>query len=408
MGFDTETRPQGNEHKQVMELDVLVIGAGFGGCYSLHKLRQAGFKVHVFEAAAYLGGVWHWNLYPGARVDSEIPYYQFSLPEVWKKWNWAERFPSGDELRQYFRHVDDVLDLSKDITYSSIVTNAVYDESKAQWTVTTENGKKAVCKYIICATGSSHKPYYPKFENLDKFQGQLIHSARWPEVADIKGKRVAIIGSGATAIQCTQEISKEASHLTVYIRTPSISLPMFQRPLGDLEQASNKSIYRKLFAACRQSPSGLGYDTQPGSVFELDDEKREELWEELWNRGGFNFNHSNYRDYLVDPKANKLMYEFWAKKTRPRLQNVAKAAYLVPETPPFAFGTKRSSLEQDYYECLDRDNVDVVDLKANKIRQFTEKGIIGDDGLERQFDTVVMATGFDAMTGSLTNMNIQG
>jgi cation diffusion facilitator CzcD-associated flavoprotein CzcO len=400
--------PLSNGTNGAGELDVLIIGAGFGGCYGLYKLRRLGFKVRIFEAGSTLGGVWHWNNYPGARVDSEIPYYQFSMHEVWRKWNWSERFPSGEELKAYFKHVDKTLDLAKDITYSANVIDVRYDESFAKWTVTTESGQKAVCKYLICATGSSFKPHYPDFKNLDKFQGQLIHSTRWPAVANTKNKRVAVIGSGATAIQCTQEIAKEADHLTVYIRTPSISLPMFQRPLSEFEQRVNKATYRRMFANCRESKSGLGYDPQIGSVYDLNDQEREELWEELWNRGGFNFNQANYRDFLVDKKANKMMYEFWAKKTRPRLKNPEKSAFLVPKEAPFAFGTKRSSLEQDYYECCDQDNVDIVDLKANPIQEFTEKGIICKDGVEREFDTVVMATGFDAMTGSLTNMNIYG
>ncbi|KAK6079011.1 cyclopentanone 1,2-monooxygenase [Seiridium cupressi] len=393
---------------ETREFDALIIGAGFGGCYSLHKLRQLGFNVHVFEAGSYLGGVWHWNTYPGARVDSEMPYYQFSMPEVWRNWNWSERFPSGDELAAYFKHVDKTLDLSKDITYSANVIDARWDESVAKWTVKSESGHKAICRYLICATGSSFKPHYPLFKNLDKFQGQLIHSTRWPADAETRNKRVAIVGSGATAVQCTQEIAKEADHLTVYIRTACISLPMFQRSLSEFEQRINKSAYRSIFERCRHTHSGLGYDIRPGSVFELSVPQREELFEELWNRGGFNFNQANYRDFLVDEKANKLMYEFWAKKTRARLKNPQKAAFLVPEKAPFAFGTKRSSLEQDYYECLDQDNVDIIDLKANPIQEFTETGIVCQDGSERPFDTIVLATGFDAMTGSLVNMNVHG
>jgi cation diffusion facilitator CzcD-associated flavoprotein CzcO len=183
---------------------------------------------------------------------------------------------------------------------------------------------------------------------------------------------------------------------------------MFQRSLTEMEQRINKAAYRSVFAHCRTTGSGLGYDTQADSVFDVNDQEREELWEELWNRGGFNFVQANYRDFLTDQKANRLMYEFWAKKTRPRLKHPVKAAFLVPQEPPFSFGTKRSSLEQDYYECLDQDNVDVVDLKANPIQEFTEHGIICQDGVEREFDIVVMATGFDSMTGSLTQMNIQG
>lgn len=397
-----------NGHSEVRDLDVLIIGAGFGGCYSLHKLRKEGYKCHLFEAGTAIGGVWYWNRYPGARVDSEIPYYQFSVPEVWRKWSFKERFPGGPELREYFDYVDEKLELSKDITFSANVVDADWDELTSRWTVKTEAGHVATCQHLICATGSSFKAHYPDFKGLSKFKGQLIHSTRWPEVAETKDKRVAIIGSGATAVQCTQEISKEASHLTVYIRTASISLPMFQRHLTEMEQRVAKSTYKRMFSSCRHTGSGLGYDMQKGSIFDISDEEREELWEELWNRGGFNFPQSNYRDYLMDEEANKLMYEFWAKKTRPRIKNPEKRAFLIPEKAPFAFGTKRSSLEQDYYECLDRDNVDVEDLKGNPIREFTEKGIISEDGTEREFDTVVMATGFDAMTGSLTGMNITG
>lgn len=402
------TQSSTNGGHEPIGLDVLVIGAGFGGCYALHRLRKLGYRVHVFEAGSYLGGVWHWNTYPGARVDSEIPYYQFSLPEIWRKWNWSERFPSGDELREYFKFVDETLSLSKDITYSATVTGAKFDEATGSWTVTTEAGHQAVCRRLICATGSSFKPHFPAFKHLDEFGGELIHSTRWTPEVDTRGKRVAIIGSGATAIQCTQEIAKQAQHLTVFIRTASISLPMVQRPLGEMEQRIGKSTYRRMFEYCRETVSGLGYDRQLGSVHDLSDQEREEFWDELWSRGGFNFNQANYRDFLVDSKASTLMYQFWAKKTRPRIKNPDKAAFLVPEKAPFAFGTKRSSLEQDYYERIDQDNVDVVNLVANPIQKFTEKGIICQDGLEQAFDMVVMATGFDAMTGSLTAMNIRG
>ncbi|KAK1657891.1 cyclopentanone monooxygenase [Colletotrichum godetiae] len=399
---------QSNETGRAKTLDVLIIGAGCGGCYSLYKLRKLGFNVHVYEAGSALGEVWHWNTYPRARVDSEMPFYQFSIPEVWRKWNWSERFPSGEELRGYFNHVEKTLDLSRNITYKAVVNRASYIEDSGEWTVTTENGHNAVCKYLVCATGSCFKPHYPNFRNLDEFKGQLIYSTRWPADAKVKDKRVAIIGSGATTVQCTQEVSKVAEHLTVYIRTASISLPMVQRPLSDLEQEISKSTYRRMFEYCRNSHSSLGYDMQPGSVLDLSDAEREELWEELWNRGCFNFKQSNYRDFLVDEKPNRLMYEFGARKTRPRVKNPAKAAFLVPEKASFAFGTKRSSLEQDYYEYLDRDTVSIVDLKANPIREFTDKGITCEDGSELEFDTIVMATGFDAMTGSLTKMNFQG
>ena len=402
------TAAESNPSPKARDVDVLIIGAGFGGCYSLHKSRELGLTTHVFEASDSLGGVWSWNTYPGARVDCEIPYYQFSLPSIWRKWNWSERFPGREELMAYFRHVDDTLDLSKDITYSASVSNINYDSSTATWHVSTAQGHTATCRYLICATGSSYKPHFPDWPGLHSFEGQLIHSTRYPANANTTNTRVAIIGSGATAVQCTQEIAKTAAQLTVFIRTASISLPMVQRNLTPLEQEVNKSMYRALFAHCRLTKSGLGYDTQEGSIYDISEEQREELWEQLWARGGFNFNQANYRDYLVDQKANAMMYEFWAKKTRPRIKDVQKQEFLVPRKAPFAFGTKRSSLEQDYYECLDQGNVSLVDLKANKIMKFTERGLVCEDGTEREFDTIVLATGFDSMTGSLTSIDFVG
>ncbi|KAK1545635.1 cyclopentanone 1,2-monooxygenase [Colletotrichum paranaense] len=352
----TSSPPQSNGFGQLKRLDVLIVGPGFGGYYSLYKLRKLGLN--------------YWNTYRGALVDSEMPFYQFSIPKVWRKWNWSERFPSGEEPRAYFKHLDKILDLSKDITYKAVVSHASYKEAFGEWAVTTENGHKAVCKYLVCATGSCFKPHYPSFRNLDNYKGQLIHSTRWPTDAKVVGKRVAIIGSGATAVQCTQEISKVAEHLTVYIRTASISLTMVQRPLSDLEQAIGKSTYRRRFEHCRNSHSGLGYDIRPGSVLELSDAERGELWEELWNHDGLNFNQANYRDFLVDEKPDRLMYDFWAKKARPRVKNPAKAAFLVSEKAPFAFGTKRSSLDNGppFIESQ-------VDMIAELLHKLQKKGV---------------------------------
>lgn len=391
------------------DLDCLIIGAGFGGIYALHTLRNIGLNVHLFEAGQGLGGVWHWNRYPGARVDSEIPYYQYSIPEVWKTWNWSQRFPGHEELRKYFAHVDKVLKLSKDISYGADVVHAQFDEGTAKWTIKTQDGRIATCTYLIAATGSSYKRHYPDFANWKSYKGEIYHSAFWPEGGvETTGKRVAIIGAGATGVQCVQEIAKECKELSVFIRTPNISLPMGQRDLTPHEQDAYKSIYKSIFKIARQTATGLGYDTIEGNLSEASEAEREEVFEELWARGAFNFNVSNYRDYLFDPKSNRIMYEFWANKVRQRLRNPEKRAFLAPAEPPYAFGTKRSSLEQDYYECLDQENVEVVALKKNPIKQFTETGIMTDDGKERKFDIIVLATGYDSMTGSLTSMGLKG
>lgn len=311
-------------------------------------------------------------------------------------------------MRRYFAHFDKVLDLSKDIGFSANVTSAVFDTKLSKWQVATEDGRTATCTYFICVTGSSFKRHYPDFKNLGSYKGSLHHSAFWPKDLDTSGKRIVIIGSGATGVQCVQEMAKTASHLTVYIRTVSLALPMGQRKLTKEEQDQNKSIYKSIFNLARQSNTGLAYDGIAGVVADATTEEREKFWEELWNRGGFNFQVSNYRDYLTNMESNNLMCDFWARKTRERFKNPDKRAFLAPETPPYQIGTKRSSLEQDYYECLDKDNVDIVNLKANPIREFTERGIICDDGTEREFEIVVLATGYDAMTGSLTNMGVRG
>ena len=408
--------PKGNNgvngmdrHPSSPDYDVVIIGGGFGGCYSLHKFREAGFSCHVFEAGSGLGGVWHWNSYPGARVDSEIPYYQFSIPEVYKDWSWSERFPGHAELKRYFEHVDRKLDLSKDVSYSSIVIGADFDNDTNTWTVETHNGHKVTCQWLIPATGSSHKPYQPTFPNMDSFQGQVIHSASWPTSnVDLEGKTVAIVGAGASGIQCVTEMSKKAKKLTNYIRNPNIALPMQQRPLSELEQRINKANYQNYFRLARQSAAGIAGDPCTALTTDHSPEMREAMWEELYACGGFNFQAANYVDYLVDEKANRMLYDFWCKKTRERVPDAVKADIVAPLEPPYPFATKRSSLENDYYECLSRDNVDIVSLKTTGISEFTTKGIKTDDGDEREFDIIVLATGYDNMTGSLINMGLRG
>lgn len=402
--------PPSPSHPEIpSHFDIIVIGGGFGGCYSLYKFRKLGFSTHLFEAGSALGGVWHWNSYPGARVDSEIPYYQFSMPEVWRGWTWTQRFPAHDELKAYFRHVDKVLDLSKDVSYGTVVTGADFDVNTARWTITTSTGRVVTCKFLVPATGSSHKRYEPDFPNMSSFKGNLVHSSTWPDSGiDFKGKRVAVIGAGATGVQCVQETAKQAEHLTVYVRNPNIALPMRQRELSELEQRSQKGIYRSLFSIARQTAAGIACDPQALSAQEVVAEQREQFWEELWQRGGFNFQAANYWDFLVNDSTNRMLYEFWAKKTRPRLRDPFKQEILVPSERPYPFATKRSSLEQDYYECLDQDNVDVVSLKLTPLREFTSKGIVTEDGIEREHDIVILATGYDNVTGSLTRMGVRG
>ncbi|OLN86761.1 Baeyer-Villiger monooxygenase 4 [Colletotrichum chlorophyti] len=393
-----------------MDYEVLIVGGGFGGCYALHQLRKIGFSAHIIEAGSALGGVWHWNSYPGARVDSESPYYQFSIREVWKDWTWSQRFPAHDEIKRYFQHVDKVLDISKDVTYNTTVVGADFEVETARWIVTTDTGQTFTSRFLIPATGSSHKRYEPRFPGMESFSGDIVHAASWPESGiDLRNKRVAIIGAGATGVQCVQEIAKQPGvQLTVYIRNPNIALPMRQRELSELEQRGLKAVYGTLFKVARGTPAGLPCDRTSKTTFQASEEEREAYWEELWQRGGFNFQAGNYVDMLVDEKASRMIYNFWARKTRARIGDPQKRAILAPAEPPFPIATKRSSLEQDYYECLDQDNVEVVSVKKTGIRGFTSTGIVTEDGKSREHDVVVLATGYDNLTGSLTSMGLRG
>ncbi|KXH38089.1 cyclopentanone 1,2-monooxygenase [Colletotrichum simmondsii] len=393
-----------------MDYDVLIIGGGFGGCYALHQLRKSGFSAHIVEAGSALGGVWHQNSYPGARVDSETPYYQLSVREVWKDWTWSQRFPGHEELKRYFTHVDKVLDISKDVSYNTVVVGADFDIATAKWIVETDTGRIITSRFLIPATGSSIKRYEPEFAGKSSFKGIVVHPAAWPDSGiDLENKRVAIIGSGATGVQCVQEIAKQPGvELTVYVRNVNIALPMRQREISELEQDSLKAIYKTLFRLARDSSAGLPCDGPTQVTKETTTEEREAWWEELWKRGAFNFQTGQYTDFLMDAEANRLIYEFWSKKTKRRVQDPEKRAILVPDEQPFPFGTKRSSLEQDYYECMDQDNVEVVDVKKTGIREWTARGIVTEDGKEREHDIVVLATGYDSMTGALTSMGLRG
>lgn len=382
------------------DCDAVVVGTGFSGIKAIYRLRKLGMNVKAFEAGSDFGGVWYWNRYPGARVDSETPFYQLNIPEVWRKWNFTERFPGHVELRRYFAHVEQTLGLKKDVHFNARVINASYNNDTARWTLKTNAGHTATCKYLILATGLLHRRFIPDFPGLDTYQGEVIHSGFWPEKASMKGKKVALIGAGATAVQITQELGKQAEHLTVFLRRPSYCLPMRQRPLTELEGNGWKAYLGRIFEQGRLSRAGMPNGGPTCGVFDVTKEERETWFEELWGRGAFNFQMCNYNDVLLDRKANREVYDFWVKKTRARLSHPAKRDIMAPIEPPYLFGTKRNPLEMDYYEVLNQDNVDIVDLNSTPLKTFQSTGMVmGDDKL-REFDVVVLATGFDSFTGS--------
>jgi cation diffusion facilitator CzcD-associated flavoprotein CzcO len=294
-------------HADEIECDVLIVGAGFGGVYLLHKLRdEHGLNVKVFEAGADLGGIWHWNSYPGARVDSPVPVYEYSLPKIWKTWTWTEKYPGWQELRKYFDHVDEQLDIRKDVSFGCTVNEATYNKETNQWTMKTENGKVARSKYLIIATGFAAKRYFPDWKGLDKFKGEMHHSSYWPQGGvDVAGKKVAIVGTGATGIQMSQEIAKTAGELTVFIRTPNLCLPMKQRKMTATEQEKRKELYEDLFKERLNTFAGFPYTFLDQRTLLDSPDERGKFFEYLWERGGFNFWLGTYKDAYSSDPANR-------------------------------------------------------------------------------------------------------
>lgn len=385
--------------------DVLIVGGGMSGMYAMWKFRKLDLRVKLLEAGSYFGGVWYWNRYPGARVDSETPYYGLSIPEIYQSWSYTERFPDHVELRKYFAHVDKTLDLAKDTCFNTVVTGANFDKYHATWTVRTGAGGTVRCKYLILATGSTYKMHIPAFENMAEYKGEMFHSARCPDGFNTTGKKIACIGSGATGVQIVQALARERCQIHAYIRTPNIAIPMKQRPVTQAEQDRDRPLYAAIYAHTKLTRSGFPYSPTLQSTWDLAQDVRERFWEELWQQGGIRILVSNFVDLITDKDANRLMYDFWARKVRARINDPVKRDIVAPLDQPHWFGTKRPSLEQDYYECVDRENVTLVNLQATPIRQFTATGIELSDRHE-DYDAIILATGYDSVTGSLTEMSL--
>jgi cyclohexanone monooxygenase len=391
------------------KLDALIIGAGFSGIYQLYRLRERGFKVRIFEAGADLGGIWHWNCYPGARVDSHVPNYEFSIEELWRDWNWTERFPAWDELRRYFHYVDQKLELSRDIRFDARVRSARFDNDSDQWQIECADGHSVRSQFLIACTGFAAKAYVPDFPGIDDFQGPCFHTARWPQDGlDLNGRRVGVIGTGASGVQVIQEAGRIASHLTVFQRTPNLALPMRQQALDASMQLAMKTHYPEVFRQRAESSGGL-YDIRSDerSAVEVSSQERLALFETTWQKGGFHFWGSNFYDILLDKDANQFAYEFWRDKTRARIKDPAMAEKLAPTEAPHPFGTKRPSLEQWYYEVFNQDNVTLVDTREEEIVEITPTGV-RTSSQQYELDMLVLATGFDSSTGGLTQFEIRG
>lgn len=389
--------------------DAVVVGAGFSGVSMLYRLRQLGLDAKIFESGDYFGGTWYWNRYPGARVDSEFPFYQLNIPEVYNTWTFSERFPDHRELRRYFAHADKILNLSRDTYFNHRVQGCTWDEQAAEWTVQTSQGRVAKARFLLLCTGLLHQKHLPDFPGLADFKGQIHHSAFYPENLDLKGKRVALVGMGATAVQITQEVAKIADRLTIFMRRPSLCLPAMQRPISEEENLAWHGYLEAMFRAGRTSQSGFLPVSMPEkNTLEVSPEEREALWERLYRAGGFRVWGSNYQDITTDKEANALVYEFWAKKTRARMTDPVKMDLMAPlpaSRMPYHIFTKRPPLEMDYYEMIDRPNVELVNLKQTPTKTFNATGVLLENGRQIDFDVLILATGFDAFSGSYVSLS---
>ncbi|WP_422346207.1 flavin-containing monooxygenase [Parasphingorhabdus sp.] len=388
--------------------DAIIVGAGFSGIYLLHKLREAGFNVLLVDAAAQPGGIWYWNRYPGARVDSQVPLYEFSLPEVWQTWSWSERFPGWEELRAYFNHVCDTLDLWPLMRMSTNVDSARFDEDNSIWHLQLGGGDTVSTRFLLPALGFASKPYIPDISGLENYAGEWCHTARWPQQGiDLEGRKIAVIGTGASGVQVAQEAAKSAKNLTLLQRTPILALPMQQERLTDLAQKREQKDYPDIFNRRKQTSAGFDCQSLEVSALEVDKDERDAHFEYLWQRGGLRFWYHNFADLLTNREANRHAYDFWRDKVRARIADPALAEKLAPIEPPHPFGTKRPSLEQDFYEIFGQDNVALVDLKETPIARIKTNAIETATG-EIECDLIVFATGFDAGRGGLIDMNITG
>ncbi len=389
------------------KLDILLIGAGFTGLYQLYHFRKQGYRVHLIDAGSDVGGVWHWNCYPGARVDTHFQIYQYSMPELWEKFDWKERFPNWAQVREYFYFVDKELELSKDITFNSRVQSARWDEKNREWTVYCVGHQPIRARFVIANLGFGAKPHLPKIEGIDTFKGAIHHTGLWPQQGlDMEGKRVAVIGTGSSGVQVAQEAALNAKQVTVFQRSPNYALPMHQQQLSAEDNRRLRKDMPKAFEARGKCFGGFDFDFIPKNAVELSKEERDAGYEALWNAGGFLFWLGNYQDTIFSEESNHYAYQFWRDKVHARVKDPAVAEKLAPAKAPYPFATKRPSLEQWYYEIFNQDNVKLADMNETPILRLTEKGIETADG-EMEFDIIAFATGFDAVTGGITSIDFR-
>jgi cation diffusion facilitator CzcD-associated flavoprotein CzcO len=390
-------------------LDVAVIGAGFSGMYMLKKARDMmGLKAKVFEAGDTVGGTWYWNRYPGARCDSECYIYCYTFDkQLLQEWTWSERYPEQPEILRYLEHVAARHDLKRDIQFDTKVTGCDYDEKTKLWTVRTDKGDEVKARHVVAAVGSLSTTNVPKFKGIENFKGKWYHTSRFPKGGvNFTNKRVAVVGTGATAVQAIPEIAYQAKQLTVFQRTANYCVPARNGKVDPEVIAERKARYDDVIKNTRGSFFGFEHQMIPRNVLDDTPEQREKVFDQMWDEGGFAFWLGNYQDMFFSADANEACADYIRRKIRATVKDPAVAERLIPKG--HAYGTKRQPLDSNYYETFDKTNVTLVDAATDgAIEEITANGIRA-GGKEYPADIIVFATGFDAMTGPLKALNIKG
>ncbi len=391
----------------VTRLDALIIGAGVAGLYQLHQLRGLGLKVRAYDNASGVGGTWFWNRYPGARFDSECYIYQYLFSEeLYKGWSWSERFPGQPEIERWLNYIADRLDLRRDIQFDTTITAATWNEATGRWTVTTDRGETIDTQFLVTCCGMLSAPLSEMFPGQESFNGPIFHTARWPrEPVELAGKRVGVVGIGATGIQVIQTIADQVAQLKVFVRTPQYVLPMKNPTYDAAAQGGYKSRFDELKATIPHTFTGFEYDFGP-SWAELTPEQRKARLEEIHADGSLKLWLASFAEMFFDEQVSQEVSDFVRAKMRERLKDERLCDLLIPKD--YGFGTHRVPLETNYLEVYLRPNVEAVPVADNPIVRIRPEGIETSDGTVHELDVIVLATGFDAGTGALTRIDIRG
>jgi len=386
--------------------EVVVIGAGVAGLYEIKRLMDLGVDALVIEAHGDLGGTWYKNRYPGARFDSESYTYGYSWSrELLEEWHWTERFSPQPETLRYLNFVADKFGLRDHIRFNCFVEGMTFDEAGSFWRLHLRDGEELTARFVLSAMGVLSVPTYPRIEGMDSFAGPSFHPFDWPDDLDLTGKRVAVIGTGATAIQLIPEVAKVASELVVYQRRPNWAAPLNNGPISEEEMADIRRRYDEIFDRCRRTAAGFEHDADRRGFYNVSPEERRELWDRLYDGPGFGIWLQNFLEIFLDEQANAEFSDYIAERIRGRVHDPAVAEKLIPTD--HGFGIQRVPLETGYFEAYNRDNVTLVDVRETPIERITPTGVVTTEG-ERAFDVIVYATGYDAFTGAFDRLDITG